>query len=76
MIFGVDELASYASRYMTLLPGDVIATGTPFRVALGLRPPLYLKAGERMESGVAGLGKQDQKTVVWPGRRQHAADAS
>ena len=71
MIFGVDELISYVSRYMTLLPGDVIATGTPFGVGLGLDPPLFLKAGDRMELGVEGLGKQNQNTVVWPGRNQH-----
>lgn len=67
MIFGVDELVSYVSRYMTLLPGDVIATGTPFGVGLGLDPPLFLKAGDRMELGVEGLGQQNQNTVAWPG---------
>ena len=68
MIFAVDELVSYISRYMTLLPGDVIATGTPFGVALGLTPPPYLRAGDRMELGVEGLGRQSQKTVAWPGK--------
>lgn len=63
MIFGVDELVSYLSRYMTLLPGDVIATGTPFGVGLGLTPPIYLRAGDRMELGVQGLGQQNQTTV-------------
>jgi 2-keto-4-pentenoate hydratase/2-oxohepta-3-ene-1,7-dioic acid hydratase in catechol pathway len=63
MIFGVDELVSYLSRYMTLLPGDVIATGTPFGVGLGLKPPIYLSAGDRMELGVQGLGQQNQTTV-------------
>jgi 2-keto-4-pentenoate hydratase/2-oxohepta-3-ene-1,7-dioic acid hydratase in catechol pathway len=67
MIFVVDELVSYISRYMTLLPGDIIATGTPFGVALGLTPPPYLRAGDRMELGVEGLGRQSQKTVAWPG---------
>jgi len=67
MIFGVDELVSYVSRYMTLLPGDVIATGTPFGVGLGLDPPLFLKAGDRMELGVDGLGQQAQRAVAWPG---------
>ncbi len=65
MIFGVDELVSYVSRYMTLMPGDVIATGTPFGVGLGLDPPLFLKAGDRMELGVDGLGQQNQKAVAW-----------
>jgi len=67
MIFGVDALVSYLSRYMTLLPGDVIATGTPFGVGLGLTPPIYLCAGDRMELGVQGLGQQNQTTVSWPG---------
>jgi len=67
MIFVVDELVSYISRYMTLLPGDIIATGTPFGVALGLTPPPYLRVGDRMELGIQGLGKQIQKTVAWPG---------
>ncbi|MDA0706367.1 MAG: fumarylacetoacetate hydrolase family protein [Proteobacteria bacterium] len=68
MIFSVNELVSFVSRYMTLLPGDVIATGTPFGVGLGLDPPLFLKAGDRMELGVDGLGQQNQKAVTWPGR--------
>jgi len=67
MIFGVDELVSYLSRYMTLLPGDVIATGTPFGGGLGLTPPVYLRAGDRMALGVHGLGQQNQTTVPWPG---------
>jgi 2-keto-4-pentenoate hydratase/2-oxohepta-3-ene-1,7-dioic acid hydratase in catechol pathway len=67
MIFGVDELVSYISQYMTLLPGDIIATGTPFGVGLGLTPPVYLRAGDRMELGVQGMGQQDQTTVAWPG---------
>jgi 2-keto-4-pentenoate hydratase/2-oxohepta-3-ene-1,7-dioic acid hydratase in catechol pathway len=71
MIFSVDELVSYVSRYMTLLPGDVIATGTPFGVGLGFDPPLFLKAGDKMELGVDGLGQQNQKTVAWPGQSQH-----
>ena len=68
MIFVVDELVSYISRYMTLLPGDIIATGTPSGVALGLTPPPYLRPGDRMELGVQGLGEQRQNTVAWPGR--------
>ena len=67
MIFVVDELLSYISRYMTLLPGDIIATGTPFGVGLGLTPPKYLRAGDLMELGVESLGQQCQKTVTWPG---------
>lgn len=65
MIFGVDELVSYISRYMTLLPGDIISTGTPFGVGLGLNPPVYLRAGDRMKLGVQGLGHQNQEAVEW-----------
>ena len=72
MIFVVDELVSYISRYMTLLPGDIIATGTPFGVGLGLTPPQYLRAGDRMELSVQGLGKQSQRTVAWPGEEASA----
>ena len=68
MIFGVEELVSYVSRYMTLLPGDIIATGTPFGVGFGLNPQLFLKPGDRMRLGVDGLGEQNQKAVEWPGQ--------
>jgi 2-keto-4-pentenoate hydratase/2-oxohepta-3-ene-1,7-dioic acid hydratase in catechol pathway len=63
MIFGVAELISYASRFMTLLPGDIITTGTPAGVGLGMRPPTYLKAGDTMALGVTGLGRQHQRVV-------------
>jgi 2,4-didehydro-3-deoxy-L-rhamnonate hydrolase len=52
---------------MTLLPGDVIATGTPPGVGLGMKPPLYLKAGDTMHLGIAGLGEQRQKVVEFAG---------
>ena len=60
MIFGVMEVVSYISRFMTLLPGDVIATGTPSGVGMGLDPPRYLRAGDVVEVGVEGLGVMRQ----------------
>jgi 2-keto-4-pentenoate hydratase/2-oxohepta-3-ene-1,7-dioic acid hydratase in catechol pathway len=61
MAFGVATLLSYISRFMTLLPGDVISTGTPPGVGLGQKPPLYLKPGDLVELGIAGLGEQRQE---------------
>jgi 2-keto-4-pentenoate hydratase/2-oxohepta-3-ene-1,7-dioic acid hydratase in catechol pathway len=63
MIFGVRHLVSYISHFMSLRPGDVIATGTPPGVGLGLKPPRYLKSGQTMRVGIAGLGEQLQRTV-------------
>jgi len=60
MIFSVAKLVSYVSRFMTLLPGDVICTGTPPGVGLGMKPPQFLKAGDVMTLGIAGLGEQRQ----------------
>ena len=60
MIFGVAHIVSYLSRFMTLLPGDVICTGTPPGVGLGMKPPQFLKAGDVMTLGIAGLGEQRQ----------------
>lgn len=60
MIFKVPFLVSYISRFMTLMPGDVIATGTPAGVGMGQRPPVYLQPGSRMRLGIAGLGEQAQ----------------
>jgi 2-keto-4-pentenoate hydratase/2-oxohepta-3-ene-1,7-dioic acid hydratase in catechol pathway len=61
MIFGVPKLVSYISQFMTLLPGDVISTGTPPGVGLGLKPePVFLKAGDVVELGIAGLGESRQ----------------
>ena len=65
MIFGVRTLVSYISHFMTLLPGDVIATGTPPGVALGMKPPQYLKAGDRLKLSVEGLGEQNNLLVPW-----------
>ena len=55
-IFNIQEVVSYISQFMTLLPGDVISTGTPFGVGLGLNPPRYLKEGDVVELGIDGLG--------------------
>ena len=60
LIFGIPKLVSYISTYMTLLPGDVISTGTPFGVGLGLDPQKYLKDGDVMELGIEGLGISKQ----------------
>jgi 2,4-diketo-3-deoxy-L-fuconate hydrolase len=63
MVFGVAHLVSYISRYMTLMPGDIISTGTPAGVGLGQRPPTYLQAGDVVELGIDGLGRQRQQFV-------------
>ncbi len=64
LIFGVPMIVSYVSRFMTLLPGDVISTGTPPGVGLGFRPPRYLKPGDIVELGIDGLGTQRQRAVA------------
>ncbi|MFJ1292831.1 ureidoglycolate lyase [Paracoccus yeei] len=61
MVFGVAALVAYCSRLMTLLPGDVITTGTPPGVGMGQKPPVYLKGGEVMRLGIEGLGEQTQR---------------
>jgi 2-keto-4-pentenoate hydratase/2-oxohepta-3-ene-1,7-dioic acid hydratase in catechol pathway len=63
MIFGVPFLVSHVSQFMTLLPGDVISTGTPAGVGLGMKPPVYLNAGDVVELGIARLGQARQKVV-------------
>lgn len=63
MIFNVKHIVSYLSQFMTLLPGDVISTGTPFGVGLGFKPPRYLKAGDVVELGIDNLGTQRQQAV-------------
>jgi 2-keto-4-pentenoate hydratase/2-oxohepta-3-ene-1,7-dioic acid hydratase in catechol pathway len=69
MIFGVAELVAYCSRFSTLFPGDLITTGTPPGVGLGMKPtPVYLKAGDEMKLGIAGLGEQRQKVYAWDPR--------
>jgi 2,4-diketo-3-deoxy-L-fuconate hydrolase len=64
MVFGVAHLVSYISRYMTLMPGDIISTGTPAGVGLGQRPPTYLNVGDVVELGIDGLGRQRQRMVA------------
>jgi 2,4-diketo-3-deoxy-L-fuconate hydrolase len=63
MIFNVAQIVSYVSQFMTLLPGDVITTGTPPGVGLGMKPPMFLKKGDVMELGIQGLGSQKQVVV-------------
>jgi 2-keto-4-pentenoate hydratase/2-oxohepta-3-ene-1,7-dioic acid hydratase in catechol pathway len=66
MVFGVPALVSYVSEFMTLLPGDVISTGTPAGVGLGMRPePRYLRAGDDVELGIEGLGRSRQVVVQY-----------
>ena len=64
MVFRVPALVAYLSRFMTLLPGDVISTGTPPGVGLGFKPPVFLKVGDVVELGMDGLGTQRQKVVA------------
>jgi len=65
LIFNIPFLISYLSQFMTLLPGDVISTGTPAGVGLGFNPPVYLKAGDVVELGIDGLGTQKQNVVAY-----------
>lgn len=65
LIFNIPFLVSYVSQFMTLLPGDVISTGTPAGVGLGFNPPQYLKPGDVVELGIEGLGVQKQKVVAF-----------
>jgi len=65
MIYKISFVVAYLSQFMTLLPGDVISTGTPFGVGLGLNPQRFLKAGDIVELGIDGLGEQKQIAVDW-----------
>ena len=67
MVFGVAHLVSYISQFMQLDAGDVITTGTPPGVGMGMKPPVYLKAGDTMKVGIAGLGEQHQKVEAYKG---------
>lgn len=64
-IFNIPQVVSYVSRFMTLLPGDIISTGTPKGVGLGFNPPFYLKPGDVMELGIDGLGTSRQQAVAY-----------
>ena len=64
MIFPVAHLIAYLSTFMVLEPGDIVTTGTPPGVGMGMKPPVYLKAGDRLKLGIAGLGEQTQNVVA------------
>ena len=65
MVFGVAQLVSYISRFMTLEPGDLIATGTPAGVGMGRKPQRFLRAGDTLRLGIAGLGEQSTTVHAW-----------
>jgi 2-keto-4-pentenoate hydratase/2-oxohepta-3-ene-1,7-dioic acid hydratase in catechol pathway len=67
LIFNVPQVVSYISQFMTLLPGDVISTGTPHGVGLGFNPPIYLQAGDVVTLGMEGLGEQKQTAIAYQG---------
>lgn len=67
MVFRVPKLLSYISQFMTLLPGDIVSTGTPPGVGLGFKPPVFLRAGDVVELGIAGLGQSRQRARAWSG---------
>jgi 2-keto-4-pentenoate hydratase/2-oxohepta-3-ene-1,7-dioic acid hydratase in catechol pathway len=67
LIFGIEHIVSYVSQFMTLHPGDVIPTGTPSGVAMGFKPPKFLRAGDTMRLTIDGLGEQTQKLVAHQG---------
>ena len=67
LIFGIEHIVSYVSQFMTLLPGDVIPTGTPSGVAMGFKPPRFLKPGDTMRVAVEGLGEQNSRLVAYRG---------
>ena len=68
MVFGCANLVSYVSHFMTLLPGDIITTGTPPGVGLGMKPPQYLKPGDVVTLGIQGLGEQRQRVIAYGGK--------
>jgi 2-keto-4-pentenoate hydratase/2-oxohepta-3-ene-1,7-dioic acid hydratase in catechol pathway len=66
MIFNCAHLVAYLSTFMTLFPGDVISTGTPPGVGMGIKPaPVFLKAGDEMTLNIAGLGTQHSRCIAW-----------
>lgn len=68
MVYGVAFVVSYLSQFMSLQPGDVIATGTPPGVGMGQKPPVYLRPGNRVRLGIEGLGQQEQLVRSWSGQ--------
>jgi 2-keto-4-pentenoate hydratase/2-oxohepta-3-ene-1,7-dioic acid hydratase in catechol pathway len=68
MVYGAAFVVSYLSQFMSLQPGDVIATGTPPGVGMGLKPPVYLRPGNRVRLGIEGLGEQEQLVRAWNGQ--------
>jgi len=68
MVFGVAQLVSYVSQFMTLMPGDIITTGTPPGVGMGRKPPQFLKPGDVVTLGIEGLGEQRSRVTAWPAR--------
>ena len=67
MIFGVAHLVSYISQFMSLQSGDIISSGTPPGVGLGQKPPVFLRAGNRIKLGIEGLGEQNQNVIAYTG---------
>jgi len=67
MMFGVAEIVSFISRFMSLMPGDLVFTGTPPGVGMGQNPPVWLRAGAELRCGITGLGEQRQDVIDWPG---------
>ena len=65
LIFNIPQLVSYISQFMTLLPGDIVSTGTPAGVGLGFNPPVYLKPGDVVELGIDGLGVSRQNVISY-----------
>ena len=65
LIFNIPFLVSYISQFMTLLPGDIVSTGTPAGVGLGFKPPIFLKEGDVIELGIDGLGTSKQTCVAY-----------
>jgi 2-keto-4-pentenoate hydratase/2-oxohepta-3-ene-1,7-dioic acid hydratase in catechol pathway len=65
LIFNIPHLISYVSQFMTLIPGDIISTGTPAGVGLGMKPPVYLKPGDVVELGIDGVGKSTQHVIAY-----------
>ena len=68
MIFGIAHLVSYVSQFMTLLPGDIITTGTPPGVGMARKPPQFLRPGDVVACGIDGLGEQRNRVTAWAGR--------